>query len=213
MNCHRSAKSDLPIRFVDFHDSFSNNVLAWLETRFVAIDHLSWEQFVELDLQKTLEQGIPLVFGPGPHRPSQYPKVQARLAECWGKIPFLGVCLGMQFMAVQMGATLEKHPKPQHGSKVNLHWEAAAVESSPLAGFLLPNSAGVYHSLAVSAADTFLQGSVLGKDEHDFVMALVAEKQLQACSRKVFSLGFQFHPESFLSENTLPLLDAWGQNI
>ncbi len=194
------------IRFVDFHDSFSNNVLDWLQKCFSSVDRLTWEQYVSCEE----DPSTPIVFGPGPHRPSYYPDVQKKLADSWGDTPFLGVCLGMQFMAVHLGAELKEHPAPKHGSSVKLIWDKEAVEQSILQGHSLPESAGVYHSLGVSAGDPNIVDFVLAKDTDQFALAISRSK---LHPNRTPTLGLQFHPESFLSADSLSLLKAWKATL
>jgi len=195
------------IQFVDFHDSFSNNVLGWLHTCFDEIDHVSWEQYIAgSELQTT-----PVVFGPGPHRPCHYPEVRARLAEVWGKVPFLGVCLGMQFMAVHLGGRLQQHPSPKHGSRIDLDWGEARVKASFLNDCMLPQTVGVYHSLSVSADDPRIKESVLAVDGDGFAMAITMAMAQEV--GEISCLGLQFHPESFLSDGSDELLRAWKNSL
>jgi anthranilate/para-aminobenzoate synthase component II len=183
------------IEFVDFYDSFSNNVIDWLGQRFAKVKVITCDEFSQSKEPMT----SPTVFGPGPHRPSSYSVVQKRLQQNWGKVPFLGICLGHQFMLEQMGMNLVQHQELKHGFCVPINWQKDAVDRSPLRGAALPEKAGVYHSLAASSSDD----SILAVDDLGFVLAC---HQHQG---RVWNLGVQFHPESFLSDSSFALLEVW----
>lgn len=99
-------------------------------------------------------------------------------------MPVLGVCLGMQMMALVAGGHLNQHLPETHNTHAD-HWdndhEVIPVERSPL-------STGTVHSMHRQAIEDPGSLSVLAT-AHDGVVEAVGDP-----SRK-FYLGVQWHPE------------------
>jgi len=101
------------------------------------------------------------------------------------QLPVLGVCLGMQTIAVEFGAHVVKAPRPMHG---RLSLTTRERDCALLANVEFPLSVVRYHSLCVRVpADCELRVTMTAVDDA-CVMAI------EHASRPVF--GVQFHPES-----------------
>lgn len=116
------------------------------------------------------------------------------------KIPtVLGVCLGMQAIALHAGAKLFNLPEVVHGQPRKL----TILRPDHFLFKGIPNDfeAGLYHSWAVNPES--LPGSleVLAKTSEGTVMA-IAHKTLPFC-------GVQFHPESIMTPEGRRLLVNW----
>ncbi len=111
----------------------------------------------------------------------------------------LGVCLGMQAMAVNFGGLVGASGTPMHGKSTPMVWRAHPF-SKPL-----PQQMRVarYHSLVVSRMP---QGFLEIAESDGCPMAIIDEQ------RKM--LGLQFHPESILTEQGTAVLQQflsfWG---
>ena len=106
----------------------------------------------------------------------------------------LGVCLGMQAMAEVFGGKLKLLKQPLHGvSKTVFHSESKIFDGVPS-----EFEAARYHSWVVdnSCLPNLLQMIALAEDEE--IMAI----------KHVFQpiYGFQFHPESVLTETGVKMI-------
>jgi anthranilate synthase component II len=135
----------------------------------------------------TLGEYDRLVISPGPGLPGESGILMELVRVACGKMPVLGVCMGMQALAVHAGFELYNMEEPLHGlmrdievSGGELFWDLPAI---------MP--VGLYHSWAVRAAD--VQGwKITAQMTNGIVMAM--ENPVQ----KAF--GVQFHPESVMTK-------------
>jgi para-aminobenzoate synthetase component 2 len=116
-----------------------------------------------------------VVISPGPGSPEDYPTYAALWAA--PRPPVLGICLGMQLINHWRGGRTEPLPDCVHGRTEAIDWrgERRAVAR--------------YHSLHVTEVGQGLE--VLAVNDAGVIMALG--------SKKLAALGYQFHPESFLT--------------
>ena len=115
-----------------------------------------------------------VVISPGPGHPLEYPAYGPLLES--GR-PVLGVCLGMQVMHQHFGGEVTRLPGCVHGAVSLMElWGRRAL-------------AARYHSLYVSRM-------ARGFEE----LARCGDVPMACVHRTLPLLGFQFHPESFLTE-------------
>lgn len=115
-----------------------------------------------------------VVISPGPGTPAEYPGYDRVLAA--GR-PVLGICLGMQIINELRGGTTGRLPGCVHGKTDTIDWQGVRHEVAR------------YHSLHVTRPGQGLE--VLARNAGGVIMALG--------SRQDRLLGYQFHPESFLT--------------
>jgi anthranilate synthase component 2 len=178
---------------VDNHDSFTWNL-------FQAFGELGARvEVVRSDACDVEEQlarrPAGLVVSPGPGRPEQATaslRAVARFAAAG--VPVLGVCLGLQALAVAFGARVGRARRLLHGRTSWIHHGGAGV----FRGLPSPFEATRYHSLAVD--DGLLPAclEVTARSEDGEVMGL-RHRGLEA-------EGVQFHPESILTREGRALL-------
>ena len=140
-----------------------------------------------------------IVLSPGPGLPTEKQNLMELLSMYVGKKPILGVCLGMQAIALHLGATLENQQEVKHGVQGKL-----MVKDHSGLFQALPNEflVGLYHSWKVVNVPEAWQTSIL---DHGVLMSMeVPNQQLYAV---------QFHPESILTEYGLPLLSNFIQTV
>ena len=145
-----------------------------------------------------------LILSPGPGTPDRTGSCGQVVAHFGGSVPILGVCLGMQLLAVAAGGCVVRAPQAVHG-------RASSVDHDGLGVFLglpTPCRVGRYHSLMVEA----------GSLPDCFIPTAWADGILMGLRHREHPTeGVQFHPESvltpegrgmlanFLAERGLPL--------
>ena len=130
-----------------------------------------------------------IVLSPGPGHPGQerdFGVCKDLITEPWDG-PLLGVCLGMQGMALHSGGAVVPAPAIVHGSASRFRRGDHAV----FAGLPPELSVGRYHSLAVDAERLPPDWQALGATEDGTLMAMAHRRRPW--------VGVQFHPESILT--------------
>jgi anthranilate synthase/aminodeoxychorismate synthase-like glutamine amidotransferase len=138
------------ILMIDNYDSFTFNLVQALEVagaevkviRNDAIDRAGLEALADDPAAKL--RGI--VVSPGPSDPDKAGiSIEAVRFAVERRIPLLGVCLGMQSMAVAVSATVGRAPTILHGESSQIRHDGQGL----LAGMPNPFTAARYHSLSV----------------------------------------------------------------
>ncbi|MDC7221386.1 MAG: aminodeoxychorismate/anthranilate synthase component II [Spirochaetales bacterium] len=180
---------------LDNYDSFTHNLLHLLQ--MVRPDY---KIVIMRNRDKNIyrEKWDGIIVSPGPGTPEETGLLNDFFETVIIKeeIPYLGICLGMQFLAYFYGVTVDR-TQPYHGRTVNIEHDNKALFSD------LPNPYKVmrYNSLGVKKDDLMgspLEVLALEEDKND-VMALK--------HRTLPFLGVQFHPESFLTEQADRLIN------
>ncbi|MBU4487010.1 MAG: aminodeoxychorismate/anthranilate synthase component II [Candidatus Delongbacteria bacterium] len=182
----------MKILLLDNYDSFTYNLKSLLET---SVDNAEVKVRRNRDKQIFNENFDMLVISPGP----MTWKETGILKELFEKkiipekIPVLGICLGMQFVAGYYGYEVGMISNPVHGYQAEIeHIDDPLFKNIP-ANFLVAR----YNSLGLAS---------FGKEqEKDGPLEFIAfEKDsgsVMALRHKTLPFaGFQFHPESFLTE-------------
>ncbi|MBN2857473.1 MAG: aminodeoxychorismate/anthranilate synthase component II [Candidatus Delongbacteria bacterium] len=105
------------------------------------------------------------------------------------KIPVLGVCLGMQFIAGYYGINVDRINNPLHGSRTVIRHNGDSLFKGIKDEFTAAryNSLGFYKTFS---------------DQLDLIAFEKDSSAVMALKHKTLPFaGFQFHPESFLTEN------------
>jgi anthranilate synthase/aminodeoxychorismate synthase-like glutamine amidotransferase len=170
------------IVLIDNYDSFTFNVYDYL---MKLADIRVFRNTDKLEALKTLDlQG--LVISPGPSHPANSLLSLDAITYYKGKVPILGICLGMQAIAYEAGNTVRRAKRIMHGK----------VDSIRNNGGLLLKGLGEtfpavrYHSLVVENNNNF---HVCAVSESDGEIMAIENTDL-----KLF--GLQFHPESYATE-------------
>jgi len=114
------------------------------------------------------------VLSPGPGSPQDYPGYGPLLDS---GLPVLGVCLGLQIINVHLGGDTGRLSACVHGRTEDIHFAGQ------------PRTVARYHSLHLSRLGEGLE--VLAVNRDGVPMA--------ACHSSRPLMGYQFHPESFLT--------------
>lgn len=167
------------ILLLDNFDSFTYNLVHYLTNLDCKVDVVR------------NNVGIPdysrydkIVLSPGPGLPIDAGVMMELIRSVSGRIPILGVCLGMQAIAVHLGGEIYNQEKVKHGVQETIH-----LKDSILYNGLSKNiPVGLYHSWAVMPHVNY---QVTSETQKGIVMSL--ENQLM----KLY--GVQFHPESIMT--------------
>lgn len=166
---------------IDHRDSFTQNIKAWLESRFEVTVRL----FSEL-AENDLNDFDLIVLSPGPKSPNDYPSTLNLLKNIADQKPVLGICLGLQIMNTVEGGTVTPYAPPLHGKTSLLETKISSLKNLKIAR---------YHSLKCHLAAHF---ELLATSDNLPMITKHKNKNW---------LGFQFHPESFLTEQGSAFLD------
>ena len=135
-----------------------------------------------------------IVLSPGPGTPQEAVRAREVTEAFAGRVPLLGICLGMQVIASVFGARGVRAPAPVHGKTSDVFHDGEARFS----GLPNPLSAMRYHSLVVERD---------GLPEQLCVSAETADGLIMGLRHQSLSVtGVQFHPESIMTETGMPLL-------
>lgn len=163
---------------IDHNDSFTENVRAWLQPDFeVTVIH-----FDNIPNVQTANHDL-IIISPGPKSPQDYPRTIHFLKSLPNSQPVLGICLGMQMMYHLTGAHIKSYAPPIHGKATKMICEIPDFHQTSIAR---------YHSLRVP--DIHSEFNVLGTSDGIPMWAQHPTKKW---------MGFQFHPESFLTEKSV----------
>ncbi len=189
------------ILIIDNYDSFTYNLVQRLgeyddslDIRVFRNDKISLDEIAQLQPQR-------LILSPGPCTPDEAGICLACVKRFLGKIPLLGVCLGHQSIAQATGAEIVAAGRLMHGKTDLIHHDNAGL----FAGLPNPLTATRYHSLAVRPETL----------SPDFTVAAWTEepgggREIMAIRHKTLPVfGWQFHPESFLTDHGPELLQRF----
>ena len=130
------------------------------------------------------------MLSPGPGEPQDYPETSAIYKKYKGKKKILGICLGFQQILHCENGKIIQQSKIYHGhqSKIDI------LKTSKLFKKYKSFKVGKYHSLRLK--EPF-------KSKNTIITMRCAETKVAMAIENVIDkvYGFQFHPESFLTEN------------
>ncbi|MBT6463131.1 MAG: aminodeoxychorismate/anthranilate synthase component II [Opitutae bacterium] len=176
---------------IDHKDSFTHNLVHMLKE----IDEIKVIEHTEagnIDISRL----DALVFSPGPGGPNDYPESISLYKRAKGNLPILGVCLGFQMILYSEGARIVRQPKVLHGVQTPIIFDNKSLSYRDLKS---PLDVGRYHSLQVEPNSVPDHISITAWDQSKKVPLSV-----ECPSLKIY--GFQYHPDSFLSDHGQKIL-------
>lgn len=181
-----SAAAEAPILIIDNYDSFVFNLARYVRelgwpAEVVRNDALSVSELLEF-------RPSAVMVSPGPCSPREAGVSVELIRACRDRVPVLGICLGHQCLAVACGGRIERAPKPIHGRTSPIKHCGSGIWS----GLPNPLRATRYHSLIVDRKSLPPELKITAETDDGLVMAI------EHSSWSAY--GWQFHPESVLTE-------------
>lgn len=187
----------MSILLIDNYDSFVHNLARYFE-RLGQPTHVVRHDAIDVAGVRQLCPSA-VVLSPGPCTPREAGCSLDVVRELHGELPILGICLGHQAIAEALGARIVRAAEPVHGRASQVrHYERGVF-----AGLPNPLVVGRYHSLVVEAETLPPELEVTATTDDGVVMA-IAHRELPV-------VGWQFHPESILTDYGYELLAAFLQ--
>jgi anthranilate synthase component 2/para-aminobenzoate synthetase component 2 len=173
------------IYVIDHKDSFTHNVVH----QFSLFDKVVCDDFSEIN-QTKLKKANTIVFSPGPGSPKDYPLSSKIYNQFKGKKKIIGICLGFQQILFCEGAKIIEQKKIYHGFQSEVEVNNLSQLFSKGKKFKV----GRYHSLK-------LKEPFVAKN-FKITMRCAISKVAMSFENNIDNVyGFQFHPESFLTNN------------
>jgi len=173
------------IYIIDHQDSFTWNVVH----QFSKFDKVYCSNYFEIN-QKKLDRSDTIVFSPGPGSPKDYSFTSKIYKKYKGKKKLIGICLGYQQILFNEKAKIVQQKNIYHGyqSRVKVTNESKLFKKNQIF------KVGRYHSLKL--LEPFKSNNIkisMRCTKSNIPMGI------EDLKNKIY--GFQFHPESFLTEN------------
>lgn len=180
------------ILVVDNYDSFTYNLVQRLgevdptiDIRTIRNDQMSID-----DIRAMAPERI--IISPGPCTPNEAGISLDIIVELQGMCPILGVCLGHQSIGQALGGKIVRAPVLMHGKTDRISHDNRGL----FAGLPNPFVATRYHSLVIHP-DTVPEGLEVSAWVEDYN----GDRQIMGVRHRSLPIeGWQFHPESFLTE-------------
>lgn len=184
----------MKILLLDNYDSFTYNLYHYLQEMCTDITVARNDEITPEETDAYTH----IVLSPGPGLPRESGNLMDIVDRQVTRKPMLGICLGMQTIALHFGGTLYNQYVVKHGVTTSIETNSG---SKLFAKLPRKFEVGLYHSWAVDEQGLPAELSITAKSESNVLMAL-EHKSLPVA-------GVQFHPESILTEYGKEILSNW----
>jgi len=181
------------ILMVDNYDSFTYNLVQFLGILGADLVVFRNDRLALADVARVMPDGI--VISPGPRAPADAGISKDILLEYGPRIKTLGVCLGHQCIGEAFGGSVVRARQVMHGKTSPVEHDGRGV----FRGVPSPFPAARYHSLVVDE-DTLPDCLKVTSRTDDGVVMGVRHRRHPI-------EGIQFHPESFMTEPGMTILE------
>jgi anthranilate synthase component 2 len=182
---------------IDNYDSFTYNLVQRLgeidsqvDVRVFRNDEISLPDIERLGPSRIL-------ISPGPCTPSEAGISVECVKHFAGRVPLLGVCLGHQSIGQAFGGTIVRAPELMHGKTDRISHDNQGL----FLGIANPFVATRYHSLVIDPPTVPECLTISAWTDTGGVRQIMGVRH-----RKFLLEGWQFHPESFLTQPGVELL-------
>ena len=187
----------MKVAVIDNYDSFTYNLVHYLEDLNVEVTVFRNDEFELLDIEKFDK----ILLSPGPGIPDEAGLLKEVIKKYAPTKSILGVCLGLQAIGEIFGGKLSNLKKVYHGvaTKIFIKEKDSIFNN-------LPNElyVGRYHSWVLSNKNLPIDLIITSTDENGQIMSL---------KHTVYNVrGVQFHPESILTVYGKQILKNWIEN-
>jgi anthranilate synthase component 2 len=180
------------ILVVDNYDSFTYNLVQRLgeidpelDIRVFRNDQISVDEILRL-------RPSHVIISPGPCTPTEAGISVECVRRCMGHIPILGVCLGHQAIGQATGGRIVRAKQLMHGKTDRIYHDDRGL----FRGLPNPFIATRYHSLVIEPGTVHPDFEVSA-----WAAAPDGSQEIMAIRHRYWPVeGWQFHPESFLTE-------------
>jgi para-aminobenzoate synthetase component II len=178
---------------IDSFDSFVFNLSSCFEDLGEEVIVVK-EDRLSIDILNLSEiDGV--VLSPGPGRPSEKSASWKVVSDFKGRVPILGVCLGHQTICSVFGGIVITGEVPMHGKIAPIEHNGKGI----FLGVVNPIRVTRYNSLSVDPSTVPACMNIDALDDKGDIMAV---------SHKDYPIyGVQFHPESFMTESGIEIID------
>jgi len=173
------------IYIIDHQDSFTWNIFH----QFSRFGKVYCTNYFDID-KKKLDQSKTIVLSSGPGSPKDYPTTSKIYKKYKGKKKIIGICLGYQQILFNEKGKIAQQKNIFHGyqSKVKVTNESKLFKKNKIF------KVGRYHSLKLYEPYKTNNIKITMRCAKSNIPMAIEDKK-----NNVY--GFQFHPESFLTEN------------
>ena len=183
------------ILMVDNYDSFTYNLVQFLGVLGADLFVFRNDHVTLADVERENPDGI--VISPGPKAPADAGISKEIILSFGPRVKTLGVCLGHQCIGEAFGGRVIRAKNVMHGKTSNVHHDGRGV----FTGVASPFEAARYHSLVVEEESLPDCLEVTSRTPDGVVMGIRhTEYPIE---------GIQFHPESFMTEHGMKILDRF----
>jgi anthranilate synthase/aminodeoxychorismate synthase-like glutamine amidotransferase len=180
------------ILVIDNYDSFTFNLVQYLGELGQDLRVARNDAITLGEIERLAPSAI--VISPGPGRPENSGIIVEAMRTFSGRIPILGVCLGLQALGVAFGGRVVPAPSIMHGKTSAIFHDGRTI----FEGLANPFHATRYHSLVVATEGLPDCLEISARTADGVIMGLR--------HRTLIAEGVQFHPESVLTEEGMKLL-------
>jgi anthranilate synthase component 2 len=176
---------------IDNYDSFTHNLVQLFYEFGLSVEVFRHDVLSAAQLEAMRPDWV--CISPGPKTPAEAGVSAEVVSALAGRVPILGVCLGMQVINEVFGGRTVLAPSPVHGKRSLV----THLGRGPFAGLPSPLTVARYHSL-----------QCLPDSEEIVPLAWTEDGVLMGLMHRALPIwGVQFHPESFMSECGLELAE------
>jgi len=180
------------ILLIDNYDSFTYNIYQYLMGMNLEVLVKRNDSIGIEDIRVMKPDHI--IISPGPGSPDHAGVSVETVRQFAGRIPILGICLGLQSIAKAFGGKVVLGAEPFHGKISRITHDGKGIFS----GIPDPFRATRYHSLVVERSSLPGDLEISAESDDGAVMAL---------RHRLFSVcGVQFHPESIGTEHGMKII-------